>query len=56
MNSKSEQWNGHQVKVKRKWQLTKEIEQFYIRAQILTIVDRAQDKDCELVEELTDRL
>lgn len=56
MNTKTEKWNGHLVKVKRNWQLTKEIEGFYIRSQILTIADRAHDNDWELAEELTDRL
>ena len=55
-NTKAEKWNGHLVKVKRDWQLTKEIEEFYIRSQILIIADRAQDNDWELAEELTDRL
>lgn len=56
MNIKTEQWNEHLVKVKRNWQLTKEIEQFYIRSQILGIAAIAEDKDWELAEELTDRL
>lgn len=52
----TEQWNGHLVKEKPDWKLTREIEEFYIRSQISIIADCAEDKDWELVEELTDRL
>lgn len=50
------EWNGHLVKVVRDWQLTKEVEEFYIRSQILTIADIADDGDWQLCEELTDIL